>query len=148
MHATLRQLLLFLLLIGIVGLQVELALLRHAESFTQWIPHVALLIGLVITVSVYFSPQPATLKAFQVVMLAFLVVGILGVFLHLKGNIEFALERTPSLSGASLLWKTLRGATPALAPGALAQLGLIGLLFTYRHPALADRNDSERENVD
>lgn len=148
MHATLRQLLLFLLLIGIVGLQVELALLRHAESFTQWIPHVALFIGLVITVAVYFRPRPATLKAFQLVMLAFLLVGVLGVFLHLKGNVEFALERNPSLSGASLLWKALRGATPALAPGALAQLGLIGLLFTYRHPVPAGRNDSERENVD
>ncbi len=148
MHATLRQLLLFLLLIGIVGLQVELALLRHAESFTQWIPHVALFIGLVITVAVYLRPQPSTLKAFQLVMLAYLVIGILGVFLHLKGNVEFALERNPSLSGVSLLWKALRGATPALAPGALAQLGLIGLLFTYRHPALAGRNDVERENVD
>ncbi|MEP6905099.1 MAG: hypothetical protein ABI875_03395 [Gemmatimonadales bacterium] len=148
MHATLRQLLLFLLLIGIVGLQVELALLRHAESFTQWIPHVALFIGLVITVAVHLRPQPATLKAFQLVMLAYLVIGILGVFLHLKGNVEFALERNPSLSGAGLLWKALRGATPALAPGALAQLGLIGLLFTYGHPALAGRNEPDRENVD
>ena len=81
-------------------------------------------------------------------MLLFLVIGILGVFLHLKGNVEFALERNPSLSGASLAWKALRGATPALAPGALAQLGLIGLLFTYRHPALVRPNEREAENVD
>ena len=131
-----------------MGLQVELALLRHAESFTQWIPHVALFIGLLGTALVYFRPRPATLKVFQLVMLMFLIVGIVGVILHLKGNVEFALERDPSLSGTKLLWKALRGATPALAPGALAQLGLLGLLYTYKHPALAGANDNERENVD
>jgi hypothetical protein len=135
-HASLRQLLLLVVLIGVVGLQVELALLRHAESFTQWIPHVALFIGLVSTLAVYLRPQPATLKAFRLVMVTFLLVGLLGVILHLKGNIEFALERDPSLSGIKLMWKALRGATPALAPGALAQLGLLGLLYTYNHPAL------------
>jgi hypothetical protein len=81
-------------------------------------------------------------------MLLFLIVGILGVFLHLRGNVEFALERDPSLSGLKLVWKALRGATPALAPGALTQLGLLGLVFTYRHPALAGGNEHERDNVD
>jgi hypothetical protein len=129
-----------------VGLEVELALLRHADSFTQWIPHVALFIGLLSTAIVYFRPRPTELKAFQLVMLMFLIVGLLGVILHLKGNVEFALERDPSLSGVKLIWKALRGATPALAPGALAQLGLLGLLYTYRHPALSGANDNQPEN--
>jgi hypothetical protein len=143
-----RHLVLLLLLVGIVGLEVELALLRHAESFTQWMPHVTLLIGLLITAAVYFRPGRTTLRALQVTMLLFLVIGLLGVILHLKGNVEFALERNPALRGAGLAWKALRGATPALAPGALAQLGLLGLLFTYRHPALSGRNDQEHENVE
>jgi hypothetical protein len=148
MHASLRQLLLAVILLGIVGLQVELALLRHAESFTQWIPHVVLMIGLLSTLAVYLQPGPSTLRAFQVVMLIFLIVGALGVYLHFKGNVEFALERNPSLSGAALIWKALRGATPALAPGALAQLGLLGLLYTYRNPAFAGGNAQDRPNVD
>jgi hypothetical protein len=135
-HASLRQLLLALVFIGMVGLAVELALLRHAESLTQWIPHVALMVGLLSTAAVYVHPGAATVRAFQVVMSVFLVVGALGVYLHLQGNVEFALERDPSLTGTRLIWKTLRGATPALAPGALAQLGLLGLLYTYGHPAL------------
>jgi len=148
MHASLRQLLLALVLIGVVGLEVELALLRHAESFTQWIPHVALMIGLLSTVAVYFRPGRPTLKVFQVVMLGFLVVGALGVFYHLKGNVEFALERDPSLTGVGLLWKALRGASPALAPGALAQLGLLGLLYGYKHPALTGVSTHGPESVD
>jgi hypothetical protein len=147
-NPSLRQLMLAVVLLGILGLEVELALLKHAESLTQWIPHLALFVGLVATVAVYLRPGAATLKAFQGVMLIFLVVGVLGVFLHLKGNVEFALERDPSLTGAKLIWKALRGATPALAPGALAQLGLLGLLYTYKHPALGIRSTTELENVD
>jgi hypothetical protein len=145
MHPSLRQLLLALVLIGIVGLEIELALLRHAESFTQWIPHVALLIGLLITVAVYFRPGAATLRAFQIVMWIFLVVGGLGLYLHFRGNVEFARERNPALHGAMLIWKALRGATPALAPGALAQLGLLGLVYTYRHPLLTGPGAEEVE---
>ncbi|HZF73519.1 MAG TPA: hypothetical protein VEZ51_08810 [Gemmatimonadaceae bacterium] len=147
MNLSIRQLLLALVFIGIVGLEIELALLRHAESFSQWIPHVVLMLGLLSTLIVFLRPGPATLRFFQLVMLIFLIVGVLGVYLHYRGNVEFALERDPSLTGARLLWKSLRGATPALAPGALSQLGLLGLLYSYRHPAFA--GDAARaENLD
>lgn len=148
MHQSLRQLVLALVFIGIAGLEVELALLRHAESTSQWIPHAALLIGLIATAVVHFRPAPATLRIFQAIMAGFLIVGALGVYLHLRGNVEFALERDPSLTGLSLIWKALRGATPALAPGAMAQLGLLGLLYTYKHPVLAGRSTSVLDNVD
>lgn len=146
-RASLRQLLLALVLLGTVGLEIELALLRHAESLNQWIPHVALLIGLLSTLAVYFRPGPATLRVFQAVMLVFLIVGGLGVYLHIRGNVEFALERDASLTGTGLIWKALRGATPALAPGALAQLGLLGLLYSYRNPALVRDSAHELEHV-
>ena len=138
MNLSLRQLVLALVFIGIVGLEIELALLRHAESFSQWIPHIVLLVGLVVTVLVYLRPTRATFRVFQTLMWMFVVIGLLGVFFHLKGNVEFALERDPSLGGANLIWKVLRGATPALAPGALSQLGLLGLVYAYRHPALSE----------
>lgn len=133
-RASLRQLLLGVIVIGIVGLEVELAFLRHADSVEQWIPHVTLFVGLLTTAAIYFRPGPRTLRAFQAMMIIFIAIGGLGVFYHLKGNVEFALERDPSLSGVRLLWKALRGASPALAPGALAQLGLLGLLYGYKQP--------------
>jgi hypothetical protein len=145
MNLSVRQLVLALVFIGIVGLEIELALLRHADSFSQLIPHIVLLIGLLATVAVYLRPSAATLRAFQAVMWLFVVIGVLGVFFHLKGNVEFATERDPSLSGFKLIWKVLRGATPALAPGALSQLGLLGLIYAYKHPALALSTEIERE---
>lgn len=145
MRISLRQLILALVVIGIVGLEIELALLDHADSFSQLIPHFTLILGLVTTLAVYFRPGKGSLRVFQLVMALFLVIGLVGVVLHFRGNIEFAAERHPELSGMLLWWEALRGATPALAPGALAQLGLLGLLYTYGHPALA-KNQHE-ENV-
>ena len=148
MNVSLRRLVLALVFIGIVGLEIELALLRHAESFSQWIPHIVLLIGLVATAVVAIRAGPATLRAFQALMWVFVVIGILGLFFHFKGNLEFATERDPSLSGMRLIWKALRGATPALAPGALSQLGLLGLIYTYKHPALASSTEIRSAIVD
>lgn len=143
MNVSIRQLVLALVLIGIAGLETELALLRHAESFSQWIPHVVLLIGLLITLLVFLRPGPTTLRLFKGMMVVFVIVGVVGLYLHYRGNVEFATERDPSLSGLKLLWKALRGATPALAPGALSQLGLLGLIYTYKHPSLVTNNPGD-----
>jgi hypothetical protein len=69
-------------------------------------------------------------------MLLCVAAGLVGVFLHYRGNVEFELEREPLLRGLALFREAVRGATPALAPGAMAQLGLLGLVYSYRHPAL------------
>src|SRR5205085_8807415 len=105
-------------------------------------------IGVVVTAVVYFRPTSGALRVFQGLMLIYLVIGVLGVYLHFRGNVEFVLERYPTLGGLQLVWKALRGATPALAPGALAQLGLLGLIYGYRHPALARKSATELENLD
>jgi hypothetical protein len=46
---------------------------------------------------------------------------------------------SPSRDGMSLISKTLTGATPVLAPGSMSLLGVVGLAFTYRHPALRSK---------
>jgi hypothetical protein len=134
--STLRRVLLLLIHLGILGLLTELFLLEHTESVQQWIPMVSLLAGLAAGLAVAWRPAPATLAAFRVAMAVFVGAGLLGVWFHFQGNVEFELERNSSLAGAKLVWESLLGATPALAPGALFQLGLLGLAYTYRHPAL------------
>jgi hypothetical protein len=137
------SLLLALTLLGTLGLQVELAFLDHAESATQWIPHIVLAIGLLTILAFYIRPTPVSLKVFKLVMWVFILTGVLGVYFHFAGNAEFARERRPGLSGVELIWRSLRGATPALAPGALVQLGLLGLIFVYRY-GIAGRTESNK----
>lgn len=132
----LRRLLVAVVLVGIVGLAAELVLLEHVESVWQWVPLVALALGFVAGAALLARPAGATVRAFQGAMALFAVAGAIGLYLHYAGNVEFEREMDAELRGFALVWEALRGATPALAPGSLAHLGLIGLAITYRHPAL------------
>lgn len=137
---SLRQILLLLVVACILGLAAELLLLDHTESFNQWIPLIVLGLGLASALIVMLRPGVRSIRIFQWIMASFVIAGILGLYLHYRGNVEFALERYPDMRGLGLVWKALRGATPTLAPGALAQLGLLGLAYAYRHPALRERS--------
>jgi hypothetical protein len=133
---TLRRLLLALVFLGIVGLLLELVLLEHTESATQWIPLGVLGGGLIAAIALALRPSHGTVRAFQTLMALFVAAGLLGLVLHYRSNVEFELEIDATAAGWELVWRSLRGATPSLAPGAMAQLGLLGLILTYRHPAL------------
>lgn len=131
-----RKLILGLLIAGMAGLLAELYLLDHYDVLWQWAPVVALLAGLASAVAVAVRPAPATLRPFQVVMALFVVIGFVGVGLHLQGNLEFERDMDPSAGDLHLFREALSGAFPALAPGALVQLGLLGLIHAWKHPAL------------
>lgn len=140
-----RPLLLALVAFSAIGLVPELLLLKHYESVWQVVPLILLVATLVATAIVWRRPSARSLQFFRVMMVLCLLAGGVGVILHGKGNIEWALERDDTLHGWPLIWKMLRGATPLLAPGAMAQLGLLGLVFTYRHPVLTRGSHLEPE---
>lgn len=133
---SIRRLLLALVLVGGAGLGAELLLLEHTESATQWLPLLVIAATFVSAVILLTRPSRRTLRLFQAVMGLAVLIGALGVYLHFDGNTEFELEMDPAVRGLGLVWSALHGATPALAPGALVQLGLLGLISTYRHPLL------------
>jgi len=122
-----------------IGLIFELVLLEHTESWKQWIPLAVLGAGLMTAILVRLRPGRGAFQAFRAMMALFLVSGLLGLYFHYAGNVEFALERTPEVSGLALFWKSLKGATPTLAPGAMVQLALLGLVYAYRHPSLTEK---------
>ena len=138
MNDAARRILLAILLLGIAGISAELLLIAHTEDLYQLIP--LWLAGLaVITVAlVVLRPSAGTVRLFQAVMTLFLISGATGAYLHFQVNMEFQLEMDPALSGMALYRKAILAKTPpALAPGAMIQLGLIGLAYTFRHPASA-----------
>lgn len=134
-----RRLLLALILLGSLGLIVELALLEHFESVLQWLPVPALGFGAAASVAALVRPTRTTLRLVQASMVLFIALGLLGLWLHYRGNLLFEQEIDGEAAGPLLLWRAARGATPALAPGALVQLGLLGLICAYRHPAITAR---------
>lgn len=131
-----RRLLLALIIVGAAGLAAELLLLEHTEDTFQWLPLITLAATIAGAIVLGVRPSRGVVRAFQVMMVLAVLIGALGVYLHYDGNTEFELEMDPTMRGLGLLWSALHGATPALAPGALVQIGLLGLVATYRHPLL------------
>lgn len=140
-----RSFLFVLLLLGIIGAGAELLLIGHAEDTKQLIPLVLLGLSLVVMSWHRVSSHRASIITFRWLMVLFLVSGVLGMMLHYNGNVEFALELHPSLSGLELFWKALRGGIPIFGPAIMIELGLLGLISTYRHPKL--RKDSDGKLV-
>jgi len=142
-----RRALFAILLLGVSGTLAELLLLKHFEDIWQFVP-VTLLGGALalLILNALTDARPARL-ALDGVMALCIAAGVVGLAMHLSGNMEWELERAPELTGWPLLRDALMGATPSLAPGAMIQLGLIGLLHGYlRHRELQQTSPSSPES--
>lgn len=131
----LRRALAVIVVVGAAGLTAELLLLEHFESAWQYTPLALLVLAMATGTLALLRPTHATLRTFQAVMSLCIASGFVGVWLHYQGNVEWELERDATMRGFTLFKEAIMGATPALAPGAMVQLGLVGLAFAWRHPA-------------
>jgi hypothetical protein len=141
-EATARTLRAFILLLvggGTIAVFVDLMLLSHYKDSNQLIPLTVAAAGLVSTAWAAVSPRNAAIRALQFLMLCFVGTGVIGITLHIKGGIAHQGELDPSLAGRALFWKVVAAPDPpVLSPGIMVELGLLGLVYTYRHPALRE----------
>lgn len=139
-----RRLALALLIFGEAGVLLELWLLGHYEDAWQWTPLALISAGLLASAwMIAGRPGPVSFRVFGWLMGGHVAAGGVGLFLHLKANVEFELELHPDNTGWPLVQETLTGAIPALAPGTMFQLGLLGMLVCWRHPARNPRGRPE-----
>jgi hypothetical protein len=131
-----RRILLFTLVTGLLGVGLELLLLEHFEDAWQKVPLALIASALLVLLWHAIDRRAAPVLALQLLMVVFAAAGAIGLGLHYQGNVEFELEMYPSRSGLELFREALMGATPALAPGTMIQLALIGLAYSYKHPRL------------
>ena len=125
----LRRLLLGTFAVGVLGTSAELLLLGHFDGWQQIIPLPLLAISVVALIIQLRRPTSAARAAFQALMWFFLISAPVGVGLHFQGNVEFEREMYPDMAGFELIKKTMTGATPVLAPGTMALLGLVGIAY-------------------
>ncbi len=141
-HSTttnLRRFALALAAVGVIGTLLELTLIKHYASKDQVIPYVLLGLSALGLIAVMVRPTALVLRVFQAVMIVTILGSGIGMFEHLKANAHNAgatqdKEAIPTTPSAILAG--INGFAPLLAPGVLAQVGLLGLVFTYRHPNL------------
>ena len=141
MPSSLRKLLLITLLVSLVGTTAELVLLEHFEDVWQWVP-IAIMTAALLTLGWHALERgPKSLNVLRALMVLSLASGFVGLLLHYQGTVEIELEMYPDLAGWQLFKDSMMGATPALAPGAMMQIGLIGLAWTFRHPAFKSQHE-------
>jgi len=150
-ESQLRRLVLALLTFGVVAVGGELLALGHDEDPWQLVPFGLIVLTLIAIAWIGLTGSAASIRALRVTMVLLLAAGGMGIVLHYRGNAEFQLEMNPALSDWELFVKVLHAkAPPALAPGVMAQLGLLGLIYTARHPALSapasTRRSTDRED--
>jgi hypothetical protein len=125
-----QRLLLGIVLFTAAGTLAELLLLEHVEEIYQLIPVILLGVVVVATAVLWLKPSRGVITMFRVVMALCMVSALVGIYLHYQANVEFVLERHPKMTGWTLTKEAATGAMPALAPGTMAQLALVGLLAT------------------
>ena len=128
---TTRRLLLGLLVLGMTGTATELWFMNHYEDWKQLIPFAGMGVSLLTLLWFAFSRSTGATRLFRTCMFLLMVIGATGTILHFRANMEFQLEMDPTMAGMALLFKVLHAkAPPALAPGNMALLGLLGLIST------------------
>jgi len=143
----LRRLLLLVLLLGLAGTLIDLLLLHHYEEPWQVAPLAVIGLGILSSAWLALGGGPARVHVFRGIMSLVVVTGIVGLLTHFQGSREFQLEINPELSGWKLFAKVIQAhAPPALAPGSMIPLGLVGLLATFRHPSVARPRENHAES--
>lgn len=133
----LRRLLLALVVVVFAGMALDLCLLGHYEETWQVLPLAMIAVALASAAWTAVAGSALSVTAFRIVMLLVVLTGVIGVWMHFSGSREFQIEMDPALTGWALFVKVMRAkAPPTLAPAAMVQAGLFGLLYTWRHPAL------------
>lgn len=124
----LRHALRGVLLLGILGLLAELFFEKHTKPGWMLVPLVVLGLSLVCLMLEWVRPVRLTRRLLALCMVLLIAAGGAGLYLHHQDNREWELDRTPNLAGWELTYRSLFGAVPSLAPGALVPLGLLGLV--------------------
>jgi hypothetical protein len=142
-----RRLLLMLVTVGMVGTAADLVLLEHYEDAWQLPPLALIGFALIVVAWLLVSNRPFVVIVLRTLMIGLIAAGCFGIVLHFRGNREFQREIDPTIEGWALIQAVMTAkAPPALAPATMIQLGLLGLLYTYRHPLLAWRGPDEPQN--
>jgi hypothetical protein len=134
--ARMRSMVLMILVSGLMVTGTELMLHEHFEDSWQLVPLGLIAIALLTFAWHGLMPGPASVRAIQAVMTLCVAAGFTGIVLHYRANAEFARELDPSATDFALFKQAMMGGAPALAPGAMIMLGLLGLVYAHRHPRL------------
>ena len=110
-----------------IGTLVELSQLNHTREELQFAPFILLPLGIVIGILMLLKTSPGFQKVLIIGMWVVAVGGIIGMFVHVAGNLEGVLEGGQTMAFAQIVKQAIGGRNPLLAPGTLT-IGAVEIL--------------------
>jgi hypothetical protein len=131
--------------LSIVGIAAELLVERHWGSVVRYVPWLCLALMAWAVYLLARRPTRRVVRAARVLALVVMAGAGLGIALHINENytaapLDFRYQDTwATMSEPERWWAAFSksvGPAPTFAPAALAEIGLLVLVATRRHPAL------------
>jgi hypothetical protein len=130
-----RLLILAAIAAALIVSEAELLFVGHTGSNNgQVIAVVLVSLGLITVTCHAILRNTSSIVVLRLTMYPFLIFGIDGLFTHYHRAVQSVLKSQPALVGMPLVFATLSGKIPLLAPGMLIEIGLLGLIYTFQHP--------------
>jgi hypothetical protein len=130
-----RLLILVAISAALIVTEAELLFVGHTGGNNGQVIAVVLVgLGLITVTCHAILRNTPSIVVFRFTMYLFLIFGIDGFLTHYHWAVQAALKSQPTLVGMPLLYATLSGKIPLLAPGMLIEIGLLGLIYTFQHP--------------
>jgi hypothetical protein len=108
--------LLILVELTCIGAIVELILEKHYKELNQLIPFGLRIFAIITVAGVLLRPGKATINGMRLAMVLLIAGSLIGMALHYQSNWEFEAEMRPNAAMTNVLWLSLMGAAPLLAP--------------------------------
>ncbi len=131
--------------ISIIGIAAELLVERHWGSLVRYVPWVCLAVMAWAVYVLVRRPTRRAVRAVRVLALLVMAGAGLGIALHIDENytaapLDFRYQDAwATMPEPERWWAAFSksvGPAPTFAPAALAEIGLLVLVATRRHPAL------------
>ena len=122
-----------------IGTIVELSQLNHVGEELQILPFILLPLGILLGVLMLATKNPLIHKIAVLGMWVIAVGGVIGMIVHVSGNLESVFEGGQKLAFAQMIKQGIGGRFPLLAPGTLTIGAAMILAVEYAKKALAGK---------
>ncbi len=122
-----------------IGTIVELSQLNHTREELQIVPFILLPLGIVLGILMLVSKSPMVQKIAVIGMWVVAVGGMIGMVVHVSGNLEGVFEGGQKMAFAQMIKQAIGGRNPLLAPGTLTIGAAMILAVAYARKALAGK---------
>jgi hypothetical protein len=119
-----------------IGTLVELSTLHHTSEELQIIPFILLPLGMLLGILMLVKTSPMIQKILVIGMWVVAVGGIIGMIVHVFGNLESVFEGGRQMAFGQILMTAIGGRNPLLAPGTLTIGAAMILAVSYAKKAL------------